>query len=348
LNTEYYFEPCSAAFEFSLRTRIVFGEGTLNRLSAEIKQLGGDNVVIITSQGMAGRQALKDSVSSLIKGGISFRVYSSAPPDPSIRDLDSCLKFLQQVKPGVVVGLGGGSAMDVAKKVAAELTVPKIMVPTTAGSGSEVTRNSVFKVDGHKKSYSDLKIAADVAIVDPDLLQTMPAATMVSSAMDAMAHAVESYGSRKGNGIVRAIALEAYLLIKNYVSAALEGTADGRRNVALGSLMAGMSIANTGTTLGHALANPLSSLGVPHGRALALVLPYLLKINRFDAGYAAELELFRRKNCAVPQIAWDIPGMAAEVAADERHLAANPVKVTLQQVIDIYSGIREESMDARP
>ena len=100
---------------------------------------------------------------------------------------------------------------------------------------------------------------------------------MVSSAMDAMAHAVESYGSRKGNSIVRALALEAYLLIKNNIGRALSGDAEGRRNIAMGSLMAGMALITTGTTLGHALANPLSNLGISHGQSLAIVLPLFIK-----------------------------------------------------------------------
>ena len=338
-----YLHPADAgSFDFLMPTRIIFGEGTVRKLADEIKQLGGSRALIVTSAGMSERRLIKDILNDLSQAGITSRVFSSAPPEPSVDDVDKCLKFAKEAKPDIVAGIGGGSAMDVAKKIAVEINVPKIMITTTAGSGSEVTHNSVLKVGGRKKSFNDHSIWADVAIVDPDLLITMPTAGMANSAMDAMSHAVESYGSRKGNSITRALALEAYLLTRNNIRRALSGSAEGRRNIAMGSLMAGMALSNTGTTLGHALANPLSNLGIPHGQALALVLPYLLELNRFDAGYAGELKSFRRKNCVIPETPWDIAEMAAEVAADERHLVNNPRDVTLQEISDVYTGIRQE------
>jgi len=341
--SKYFFQSGAGSFDFVLTTKIVFGEETVNRLGGEIKWLGGSKVLFITSKSMPERRVMKDIISALDKVAIASTIYSSTPPEPTMDDVNTCLKFASETKPDLIVGLGGGSAMDVAKKVAAEIAVPKIMVPTTAGSGSEVTLNSVIKVDGKKISFPDIKHAADIAIVDPDLLTTMHAGGMVSSAMDAMSHAVESYGSRKGNDITRALALEAYLLLKNNIGHALAGKAEGRRNIAMGSLMAGMALSNTGTTLGHALANPLSNKGISHGLALALVLPYLLKLNWFDAGYADELKAFRQRYCSIPEIHWDISEMAEEVAADERHLSNNPTKVTLQNITDVYTGIRNES-----
>ncbi len=338
--SRYFFATGTTDFEFQLPTRIIFGEGTVRRLSGEIKGRGGSNVLIVTSEGMPRRTALKDVISNLEKEGVAVSIFSSTPPEPSVADSDRCLEFARQAKPDLVVGIGGGSAMDVAKKVAVEIGVPKIMIPTTAGSGSEVTFNSVLLVQGLKKSFSDTRLAADAAIVDPDLLKTMPPAIMVCSAMDAMSHAVESYGARKGNDITRALALEAYLLTRDNVERALSGEAEGRRKIATGSLMAGMALTRTGTTLGHALAYPLSNRGMTHGQSLAAVLPYLLKINRFDADHADRLKSVRRKYCSLPQIAWDIPAMAAEVAADERHLANNPVDVTLHDIIDIYENIQ--------
>ncbi|MFA5399083.1 MAG: iron-containing alcohol dehydrogenase [Dehalococcoidia bacterium] len=339
-----YFHPAGiGSFVFHLATRIVFGEGTVHRLSAEIKAQGSSNVLIVTSKGMPERPSLKDILTDLSEAGMTVNMFSSTPPEPSVEDIDKCVEFANRVEPDLVVGIGGGSAMDVAKKTALEIDVPKIMIPTTAGSGSEVTFNSVLMVKGRKKSFSDINLAADVAIVDPDLLTTMPPAVMVCPAMDAMAHAVESYGARKGNDITRALALEAYLLSRDNISRALSGDAEGRRNIAMGSLMAGIALTGTGTTLGHALAYPLSNRGMTHGQSLAVVLPYLLKLNRFDAAHADGLKSLRRKYCSLPKIAWDIPAMAAEVAADERHLANNPVDVTLQEIIAIYTDIQKES-----
>jgi len=341
--SSYIYAAGTGSFEFRLPTRIIFGEGTVRRLSGEIKGLGGSSALIVTSEGMPQRPLMKEVISDLEQEGINVRVFSSIPPEPRVEDADRCLEFARQVKPDIVAGIGGGSAMDVAKKTALELGIPKIMIPTTAGSGSEVTFNSVLLVQGLKKSFSDPGLAADAAIVDPDLLKTMPAAIMVCSAMDAMSHAVESYGARKGNEITRSLALKAYLLSRDNIRQALSGQADGRRNIALGSLMAGMALTGTGTTLGHALAYPLSNRGMTHGQSLAAVLPYLLKINRFDSDHAIELRNLRRTHCNLPRIAWDIPAMAAEVAADERHLANNPKEVTLQEIINIYTSIQNEA-----
>jgi alcohol dehydrogenase class IV len=344
--SDYFYPGGTDSFEFQLPTKIIFGEGTVHRLGSEIKRLGRGRALIVTSSGMPQRQSTKGILSDLDRAGITSDIYSSAPPEPSVDDVDICLIFANKTKPDIMIGIGGGSAMDVAKKVAVEITVPKIMIPTTAGSGSEVTHNSVLKVDGRKKSFNDIKLAADVAIVDPDLLTTMSASGMVSSAMDAMAHAVESYGARKGNSIVRALALESYMLTKNNIRRALSGDAEGRRKIAMGSLMAGMALISTGTTLGHALAYPLSDRGISHGLSLAIVLPYLLKINRFDAGYADELKSFRQKYCVIPEIEWNIKEMAAEVAADERHLANNAREVTLMEIADVYAAISDEDSNA--
>jgi len=340
---KYYYVAGAGGFDFQLSTKIIFGEGSVRRLSAEIKGRGRSNVLIVTSKGMSKRSSLKGILTDIGEAGIKINVYSSTPPEPSVEDVTKCLEFAKQVKPDLVVGIGGGSAMDVAKKTALEIGVPKIMVPTTAGSGSEVTFNSVLMVEKRKKSFSDINLTADVAIVDPDLLTTMPTAVMVCSAMDAMAHAAESYGARKGNNITRALALEAYLLTRDNISRAISGEAGGRHGIAMGSLMAGMALTGTGTTLGHALAYPLSNRGMTHGQSLAVVLPYLLKINRFDADHADDLKSFRRKYCPLPKIVWDIPAMAAEVAADERHLANNPVDVTFQEITEIYTDMQKEA-----
>ena len=343
---KYFHLPGGCGFDFALRTRVIFGEGALSRLGDEIKGLGARKVLIVTSKSMPDREPVRAALAALDPAGIHYVLFSSVPPEPTLEDVNACREFARGSGPDLMVGFGGGSAMDVAKIVAAELKLPRIMVPTTAGSGSEVTCNSVIMVEGRKKSFSDPRLAADVALVDPDLLATLPAAGLVPPAMDAMSHAMESYGSKKANEIVRAIALEGYLLIKSGIKSAVMGNAGSRRDISLGSLMAGMALSNTGTTLGHALANSLSKYGMPHGQALALILPYLMKVNRFDAGYAAQIKSLRLKYCTFPVIAWNIPEMAAEVAADDRHLNNNPRPVTLEEITRIYEGIRRETSSA--
>ena len=106
------------------------------------------------------------------------------------------------------------------------------------------------------------------------------------------------------------------------------------------------ALIGTGTTLGHALSYPLSNRGISHGLSVAIVLPYLMKINRFDADHADELKSLRRKYCVIPEIDWDIKEMAAEVAADERHLSNNARDVTLKEIAGIYLAIKGENSNA--
>jgi alcohol dehydrogenase class IV len=232
--------------------------------------------------------------------------------------------------------------MDVAKKAAADLSLPKMMVPTTAGTGSEVTHESVLKVDGRKKAFVDPKLTPDVAIVDPDLSRTMSKRVAASSGMDALAHAVECCESRRSNPLSRTLAQAAYDLIKENLQQAVAGDGGAMDSLSLGSLMAGMAFANAGTTLGHALSYPLSNRGVPHGEAVAMVLPHALEFNRSDFALAERL----RELVIVIEPAWDpgwdIKEMAGEVMADERHLSNNRVQVTFGDVLGMFEKMRRE------
>jgi alcohol dehydrogenase class IV len=233
--------------------------------------------------------------------------------------------------------------MDVAKKAAADLALPKIMVPTTAGTGSEVTHESVLKVDGKKKAFVEAGLTADVAVVDPNLCQTMSKRLATSSAMDALAHAVECSESRKSNPIAKTLALEAYNLIKDNLMQAVKGDTQAMVNLSLGSLMAGMAFGNSGTGLGHALSYPLSNRGIPHGEAVATVLPYAIEFNGSDPAFARKLIKFMRIIELRWNPRWDTEEMAAEVMEDKRHLENNPVAATFADVLGIFEKIKNES-----
>jgi alcohol dehydrogenase class IV len=233
--------------------------------------------------------------------------------------------------------------MDVAKKAAADLSLPKIMVPTTAGTGSEVTHESVLKVDGKKRAFVEAGLTADVAIVDPDLCQTMSKRLTASSGMDALAHAVECSESRKSNPVAKTLALEAYNLVKDNLMQAVKGDTQAMVNLSLGSLVAGMAFGNSGTTLGHALSYPLSNRGVPHGEAVAMVLPYALEFNGSDPAFARKLRRFVRTIELRWNPRWDAHEMAAEVMEDKRHLGNNPVAVTFADVLGIFEKMKNES-----
>jgi alcohol dehydrogenase len=331
------------SFSFVLPQKVIFGKGSIELTGEEAKRLGGRTVLIVTSPGMVHRPHLKQAADSLKKHKLRYDVFSEVTPEPPIEDAYRCVAFAREKGLDLLVGLGGGSVMDVAKKAAADLSLPKIMVPTTAGTGSEVTHESVLKVDGKKRAFVEAGLTADVAIVDPNLCNTMSKRLTASSGMDALAHAVECYESRKSNPIAKTLALEAYNLIKDNLMQAVKGDTQAMVNLSLGSLMAGMAFGNSGTTLGHALSYPLSNRGVPHGEAVAMVLPYALEFNGSDLAFAKKLRKFVRTIELQWDARWDANEMAAEVMEDKRHLGNNPVEVTFEDILGIFEKMKNES-----
>jgi len=323
-------------FDFILPQKIIFGEGSITKIGDEAKGLGANRALIVTSRGMLKREFLTRVTNSLQEHLLSFEIFSDVNPEPPIENIYDCTAFAKENGCNLVIGLGGGSAMDVAKKVAAHLGLPKIMIPTTAGTGSEVTHESVFKVDGKKKAFVSQNLMPDVAIVDPDLTMTMPPRLTACSGIDALAHALECYESMGSNSVSKILALKAFKLLKENIREAVDGEKEARMNMSLGSLMAGMAFGNSGTALGHALSYPLSNRGVPRGEAVAMVLPYSLEFNGADAAFINEIrklaELIKPKWGSE----WNIHDMAGEVMADERHLSNNHRKVIYDDVLKIF------------
>jgi len=328
-------------FNFILPQKIIFGENSTKRIGEEVKRLGARRILIATSRGMLQRGSLKGVTDSLQEHKLSFEVFSKVDPEPPIEDVYDCIAFAKKTESDLLIGLGGGSVMDIAKKVAVDLVLPKIMIPTTAGTGSEVTHESVLKVDGKKKAFVDEKIIPDIAIVDPNLMKTMPPRLVASSGIDALAHAIECYDSKKSNLLVKTLAFEAYKIIKDNLREAVENDKKAIENMALGSLMAGISFGNSGTALAHALSYPLSNEGIPHGEAVAMVLPYALEFNEFDARVINEIKEIIRNLKLGREIKGDIEGMAKTVMEDKKHLSNNPRKVTFENVMSIYKKVVE-------
>ncbi len=315
-------------FEFILPDRIIFGEGAAAEVGREARRLGGSLALLVTTPGAEGRGTAALVARHLEVAGLGCRTFSGVEPEPPVEDVARCCEAARGHGCDIMVGLGGGSVLDVAKKAAAELGLRRIMLPTTSGSGSEVTHESVLKVEGKKRAFVDESLTPDVAIVDPELSRTMPPALVAFSGADAIAHAVECHGSRRSNPVVRALAWQAYEMMRQSLEAAIGGDMAARARMALGSLMAGMAFANSGTTLGHALSYPLSNRRVPHGRAVAMALPYVLEFNGADPAFAAPLKRVLQLAGAVWEPDWDIAAMTDEVMTDTRHLANNPRDVT--------------------
>jgi len=326
---------------FIVPKTIIFGWDSLDGIVQELRKLNSASPLIVTSRGMVRREGFLKLTGFIEKEKFHAAVFNEVEPEPAVETAEKCLKVVKESNCDSVVGLGGGSVIDVAKKVAMDSGLPKIMIPTTAGTGSEVTHESVLKVKGKKKAFVDEKLTADVAIVDPSLMMTMSRRLIASSGIDALAHAVESYQCKRGNELTRTLAHKAYSLIKDNIRKAISYDADAISNMALASLMAGTAFGNSGTALGHALAYPLSNQGVPHGEAVAIMLPPALEFNGFEKGIISEIRGIIRDVGLPTSFKGNAREMAAVVMEDERHLSNNPREVTFEDVVRIYREVVE-------
>jgi len=324
------------SFTFVVPKHIRFGWNSLDKIGEELKELGGRTPFIVTTRGMVKRGGFLKLIDQVKKENLSPVVFNKVEPEPSMETVKKCSEMANENGCDLILGFGGGSVMDVAKKVAMDLGLPKIMIPTTAGTGSEVTHESVLKVGDEKRAFVDEGLTADVAIVDPSLMMTMTERLIASSGIDALAHAVESYECKKGNELTRALAHSAYLLIKDNIRKAISYDKDAVSSMALASLMAGMAFGNSGTTLCHALTYPLSNKGIPHGEAVAIMLPPSLEFNNFDKEVILEIREIIKDVGLPARFEGDVYEMAAVVMKDKRHLANNPRKVTFEDVVAIY------------
>lgn len=332
-------------FTFRLPPRITFARGSAATTGEEARELGRRRALLVTSPGMPRRDCFSLITESLERSGVGYTIFTGIVPEPSMENVDDCSADARRNRSDLVIGLGGGSALDVAKKAAAELKLPMIMLPTTAGTGSEVTHESVLKVDGKKKAFVDKSLLPNVAIVDPDLAATMPRWLAVNSGIDALAHALECWQSKKSSPLVETLARDAFVMLKDNILKSVEGDKQAQLNMCLGSLMAGMAFGNSGTTLGHALSYPLSNRGLSHGMAVAMGLPYALEFNGAEAATIAEVAAVVGLANPAWNPDWDIAEMTTEVMGDVRHLSNNPRQVSSA---DVTAMLRQMSADFAP
>jgi len=281
---------------FRLRTPdwIIFGFDTIGLVGQEAKRLGAGRVMVLTDPGVGKAGLLEPVTDSIRAHGLEHDVFDRVEPEPSIGNLMEATTMARKGKFDVFVAVGGGSSMDTTKLVSAMMTnegdiqelfgvdkvvrrgLPTIMVPTTAGTGSEVTRMAVFtdKEANLKRVVSAQNILADVAIVDPNMTKSMPPSVTAATGIDAFIHAVESYVAVNASPVTDAIALEAIKLISENLGPAFANGNDmaARYNMALGSHMAGITLNNAGVGAVHALAYPIGAeYHFSHGMALIVI-----------------------------------------------------------------------------
>lgn len=291
-----------SAVTLKVPPKIIYGSGSASTVGQEVRLLGAKHVLLISDHGLQGAGIVDEVAVSLKKEGLSFSTYLEVEIEPSVESVRPCVEFASREAYDVVIGLGGGSVLDTAKVTAMLLTnggavedylgadlvkhpgLPTILMPTTAGTGAEVTPNALFYVPArrNKEAVVSQFIVPAAALVDPALTLSLPPHITAATGIDALCHAIESFTASNATPLSMPFAREAIRLIAIHLRKAVVRPDDlaAREGMALGSLYAAISLANSGTNAVHALAYPLQGLNrITHGVANSLLLPYVLEFN---------------------------------------------------------------------
>ncbi|WP_276253558.1 iron-containing alcohol dehydrogenase [Halomontanus rarus] len=281
-----------------------YGMGAVNELEAFVADRGYESALVVTDADIVGAGAADPVFDVLAAADVDVTTFDGVKPEPKLGMAESAAAALESADADVVVGLGGGSCMDTAKLagVLAEHDVPvrdllgmgnvpgagrpTVLVPTTAGTGSEVTHIGVFAdeadEDNKKVVYSE-HLFGELALVDPELTRSLPAGVAAATGMDALSHAVEAYVSTLRTPFTDTLAREAIELIGESLREAVHQGAhndDARYRMSLAATMAGQAFVNSGLGAVHALTYPLGvEYGIGHGRANAVLLPHVMRYN---------------------------------------------------------------------
>lgn len=375
---------------FRTTPRIVMGPGSIGQIAQEATNLNGKKILIITDKEIIEAGLIKLAQDVLKKSEINYAIFDGVEPDPRYEIVAGCVDIIHSEKVDLVIGFGGGSPIDIAKSSAIMATndgpiseyfgidlipkpgLPTIMVPTTAGTGSEVTPIAILSDEEEKlkKGIVSPYLFPSVAILDPELTLGLPPNITASTGMDALIHAIEAYTSINATDMTDILAFRAMeLLYHNIRTAYANGNnLEARSKMLEGSLLAGMAFANAGVTAVHAFAYPIGAeFHIPHGVANTLMLPHVMRFNllgnlpkfaeiskafdlsteSFDELRAAEMFVDAIERLAedlrVPRHLAefgveenDISGLAEGAMKVTRLLANNPRIITLEDAKEIY------------
>ncbi len=379
-------------FVFNTTNSIIFEPGASRRLGDVLAGRLGPRLLFITDPGLRRIGLCDAAIASLADAGAEVAIFDAVEADPSRATLEAAVEAGRTVEATGVIGFGGGSSLDVAKLAALLLgsgedldnawgvaqakgpRLPLALVPTTAGTGSEVTPVSIITVgEEEKRGVSSPIILPDVAILDAELTLSLPADITAATGVDAMVHAIEAYASRNANNnpLSQMLAREALRLLgANIERAVFEGSdLETRSAMLLGSMLAGQAFANSPVAAVHALAYPIGgTFHVPHGLSNALVLPHVLRFNATEAAhlyaeiaadafphlnsdegnqavcasFIEELVALSSKLGLVTRLRdvsigeQDLPKMASDAMKQQRLLVNNPRDVTEADALAIY------------
>ena len=370
--------------------KIVFGTGCINKLVDDYQKLGFKRLFVLTAPPI--RPLIEEPLAVLAEGGISIEVVQDIVAEPTVNDFKRILEQARRFGADSVVGIGGGSVLDVTKLVASFINSEQQVedcfgtgfikakglwfacLPTTAGTGSEVSPNAILLDEGDhlKKGIVSPYLIADAAYVDPKLTWSVPAKVTADTGMDALTHCIEAYTNKFAHPTVDIYALQGIRLIAANLEKAVKNGHDveAREALALGSLYGGLCLGPVNTAAVHALSYPLGGeFHIPHGLSNAILLPSVMKFNRpanlrryaevalalgcepgQDADETAQhgVEFIYRlaeavgipqklTDLGIPQTA--VPGMAKAAMEVQRLLKNNPREVTEQDALNIYNSL---------
>jgi alcohol dehydrogenase len=361
--------------------------GAVGELANELKKINSQRVLLVSDPGLVQTGLLEPILAQLSEAGLAPSLYSDVQADPPDHVVMAAAAAARAHKADTIVGIGGGSSMDTAKLIAVlagseqsleamygvDLVqgprLPLLQIPTTAGTGSEVTPISIVTTGETTKSgVVSSVLLADTVILDPELTVGLPPAVTAATGIDAMVHAIEAYTSaHKKNPVSDALAREALRLLSKSIHQAVRhgDDLDARSDMLLGAMLAGQAFANAPVAAVHALAYPLGGhYHIPHGLSNSLVLPHVLRFNapaanaRYaellpimgiasskDAGAALadySLQLAEDLGLPITLKAMDIKEDALAMLADDamlqqRLLVNNPREVNREDALDIYT-----------
>ncbi len=378
------------SFSINQPTNIHFGVNSINNLGDIVHQAGGTKALLVVDPGLKNAGMIEKITAPLQAASIPFDIYDKVDPEPGLKLADAGTKLANKKGADCVIGVGGGSALDIAKAISILITnggkaedylglgkikkqgVPKIMVPTTAGTGAEVTFTAVFinEKTQSKGGMNGDPLYPDAAVLDPALTVSLPPSVTAATGIDAFTHALEAYVSTQSHTISDMYALEAIDLISQNLPKAYANGDDlyARSAMLMGSLLGGKALATAGVGLVHAMAYPLGGMfSTPHGLANAVLLPYVVEYNIIGnpekyaivaevMGYdtegmsAREAALMAVEAIHLLNADVGIPHTLTELGISDKNIAEmskialtvtrpvenNPRKPTLEEVISVY------------
>ncbi len=302
--------------------QIIFGNNSINNFSFRGISL------IITSKGAKSRGWIE-----YLDLDKNVTIYDQVENNPSMDTVKKILKEFSNSNFSCIIGLGGGSCLDVAKYLGYELKKNKILIPTTFGSGSEVTRISVLKINGKKKSFHNDDLIANVAIEDVYFLKNTPREIFNNSVIDSCAQATEAYDSKNSNPYTKFLCKLAFEKLEFGI------LNNDSESIVLGSLYCGLGFGNASTTLGHALSYVYSNEGYSHGHALAFTTLIAHKFN--DSIFYKRFEnIVKKLKFKKISLNLDLYQASEIILKDRKHLDNNPKPVTKKDIMKLLDGLK--------